>query len=175
LFTPGSPADGVKTGNLSQGLAGLPAFDPEAPLLSTGAAALRALAEDEPGVSALIVDVEAAEQEALKAAVAEMKARLSAAGNNQDIASLAVSPFGLPSFAIPSLASPSVLNVAVPVIYRLQADTRSDNDGSSPLQGSAVFVGGFISLIADMMNDMQTTPLKIFPLILRRLMESPPT
>jgi hypothetical protein len=56
-----------------------------------------------------------------------------------------------------------VLNVAVPVSYRLQADTRSDNEGSSPLQGSAVFVGGFISLIANMMNDMQATPTQSIP------------
>jgi hypothetical protein len=163
LFTPGSPANGVKTGKIDQGLAGLPAFDPEAPLLSPGAAALRALAADEPGVSALVDDVEAAERAVLKAAIAEMKARLGDAGNSQNFASLAVSPFGGSSFVSPTLASPSVLNVAVPVSYRLQADTRSDNDGSSPLQGSAVFVGGFISIIADMMNDMQATPTKSIP------------
>jgi hypothetical protein len=163
LFTPGNPANGVKTGDISQGLAGLPAFDPEAPLLSPGAAALRALAADEPGVAALVDDVEAAERAALEAAIADMKTRLGATGNSQNFVSLAVSPFGGSSFVSPTLASPSVLNVAVPVSYRLQADTRSDNDGSSPLQGSAVFVGGFISIIADMMNDMQATPTQSIP------------
>jgi hypothetical protein len=163
LFAPTSQANGVKSGNIDQGLAGIPAFDPEAPLLSPGAAALRALAADEPGVAALVDDVEAAERAALKAAIAEMKARLDATSNSQNFASLAVSPFGRSSFVSPTLASPSALNVAVPVSYRLQADTRPDNDGSSPLMGDAVLVGGFISVIADMMNDLQATPTKSFP------------
>ncbi|HLP81740.1 MAG TPA: hypothetical protein VK141_07110, partial [Nitrosomonas sp.] len=73
---------------IGQSAASLPMLDPEAPLPSPGAAQLRTLLADEPGIVALISDVEIAEQAAMKAAVADLQTHLSPASSKPDFVSL---------------------------------------------------------------------------------------
>ena len=92
---------------IGQSAANLPVLDPEAPLPSPGAAQLRSLPADEPGIVALIGDVETAEQAAMKAAVADLQAHLSPTGSALEFASLDTSPFGISPFMISSSARQS--------------------------------------------------------------------
>ncbi len=73
---PTTNKDGVYSGDLNQ-IEELPDYDPEAPLPSPGAAALRALALLEPGVAELESDVEAAERAAFNALLTDLQAQLS--------------------------------------------------------------------------------------------------
>ena len=59
---------------LNSSVADLPVLDLEGPLPSPGAALLKALAVDEPGVAALVDDVEASERAALQAAIEVLQA-----------------------------------------------------------------------------------------------------
>jgi len=69
---------------IGQRTTSLPTLDPATPLPSPGAAQLRTLLADEPGISALIADVEAAEQAALQAAITELQAQQGASGSIPD-------------------------------------------------------------------------------------------
>ena len=77
----GVSPDGVVVGDLNFDPDGLPTFDPEAPLPSPGAAALRALMVLDPSVAELESDVEAAERAAMAALLTDIQSQLSA-GNS---------------------------------------------------------------------------------------------
>ncbi len=87
LFTPKDSQNDEKPGNVNLSVADLPVLDLEGPLPSPGAASLKALAVDEPGVAALVDDVEASERAALQAAIEELQAQLPPTGFTQDFAS----------------------------------------------------------------------------------------
>ncbi len=75
LFTPKESQNDSKLGNVNLSVTDLPPLDLEGSLPSPGAASLRALAVDEPGVAALVDDVEASERAALQAAIEELQAQ----------------------------------------------------------------------------------------------------
>ncbi len=163
LLSPNSQTNDVKAGNISQGLASLPGFDPNAPLLSPGATSLRALAADEPAVMALVDDVEMVERAALKAAITEVKMQFGISDIRQNFPPLAVSPVEGSGFVIPLLGRPLVLDVAIPLGEGLIAANRSSYSDSSPLLGDGVFIGGFTSLLGDMGIDMPAFPTRSVP------------
>lgn len=104
LLSPDNESHLPDVNGIGQGIANLPALDPEGPLPSPGAVQLRTLPADEPGIAALIDDVETAEQAAMKAAVADLQAGLDPAGNLAGFASLVTSPFDPSAFTLPSSA-----------------------------------------------------------------------
>ncbi len=61
LFTPKDSQNDGKLGNFNPSVADFPVLDLEGPLPSPGAALLKAQALDEPGIAALMSDLEAAE------------------------------------------------------------------------------------------------------------------
>jgi hypothetical protein len=74
--------DGVVVGDLHLASDELPTYDPEAPLPSPGAAALRALMVLDPSVAELEGDVEAAERAAMSALLADLQAQLAVVSGN---------------------------------------------------------------------------------------------
>ncbi len=87
VFTPKSPDVGVvPPGDISKVFDNLPTYDPNAPLPSPGAAALRALTVFDPGVAVLESDVEASERAAIQAILSDLQIQLGA-GNGAEIAS----------------------------------------------------------------------------------------
>jgi hypothetical protein len=102
LFAPKTLKGGLVPIDLNNVIAEIPTYDPAAPPPSPGAAALRALAVIEPGVSILESDVEAAEQAAMKAGAAELQAQMPVSSTSLELASLTASRFGTSAFMIPS-------------------------------------------------------------------------
>ena len=117
LFTPKESQNDEKLGNVTPSVADLPVLDLEGPLPSPGAASLRALAVDEPGVAVLVDDVEASERAALQAAIEILQAQLPPTSYTQDLASADGSQFETSSAVPPAvkgfLSKPAML----PVIY----------------------------------------------------------
>jgi hypothetical protein len=79
LFAPTSS----KNSDINQIFDEVPAYDPEAPLPSSGAAALRLLAELDPSVGVLETDVEESEREALNALLADLQVQLDEGNGKQ--------------------------------------------------------------------------------------------
>ncbi len=147
LFTPASSKDGAVAGDINQDFDNLPIFDPEAPLPSPGAMALRALAELDPSVAVLESDVEAAEQAALNALVADLQAQLDA-GGDIEVPFLPSQP-GSAKIAIPAPA------ISFPTNYNLMGNF----DGPIDTSGAAAASGGMISLLSDKLTQyIPTTP-----------------
>lgn len=134
---------------IGRGAANLPVLDPQAPLPSPGAAQLRTLLADNPGISALIDDVETAEQAAMKAAVADLQAHLSPA-SSLDLESLATSSFGISAFMIPSSARQSTSGDVLLVSYGQPGVLQQGNGGLSP--------ASLIGLLSSMFTDMFSIP-----------------
>jgi hypothetical protein len=109
LFTPKGSQNDSKLGNVNPSVADFPVLDLEGPLPSPGAALLKAQALDEPGIAALISDLEAAEQATLKAAVADLQAKMNTSSNALIFASLESSPPMISTFLIPSSAKQSAI------------------------------------------------------------------
>jgi hypothetical protein len=139
LFTPTSSKDGLDTGDIKLEFDELPTFDPEAPLPSPGAAALRALIELDPSVAILESDVEAADRAAMNALLADLQAQLSA--GSIEVLKLA-SHSGTAKLAIPSL------EFSVPTDYNLVGDF---DGGTSTSNGAAI-----ITAVVSGWNDQMT-------------------
>lgn len=101
----GVSPDGVVVGDLNLAFDELPTYDPDAPLPSPGAAALRALMVLDPSVADLEGDVEAAERAAMSALLADIQAQLTAVSGNGFV-SLA-SKYGAGKVAILAPYSPA--------------------------------------------------------------------
>jgi hypothetical protein len=154
LFTPkGSQNDG-KLGNYHPSVADIPVLDLEGPLPSPGAASLKALAVDVPGVAVLVDDVEASERAALQAAIEELQAQLPPTSYTQDFASTGGSLSETSSAVRPIvkgfLAKPAML----PVVYRPPAAVFSAEDGLSGLSAASI-----IGLLSSMFTDMFSIPV----------------
>ncbi len=157
LFTPKESKNDSKLGNVNLSVTDFPVLDLEGPLPSPGAASLRTLAVDEPGVAVLVDDVEASEQAALQAAIEELQAQMPPTSYNQDLASAGGLLFETSGEFRPAvkgfLAKPAML----PVVYNPPATVRSDGDGIS--EGS--FVGLLVSGINDhFINELPAMPTK---------------
>lgn len=133
---------------IGQGAANLPVLDPEAPLPSPGAAQLRTLLADEPGIVTLVDDVETAEQAAMKAAVADLQAHLSSTSSTLEFASLGTSELGKSTFKIPSSARQSTTGDVLLVSYRQPSVLQPADGGLSP----ASMIGLLSSLFTDMFS-----------------------
>jgi len=116
--------DGVVAGDSSQVFDELPTFDPEAPLPSPGAAALRALMALDPSVAGLESDVEAAECAAFNALLADLQAQLGV-GNDIEVPFLA-SQFGGAKVAI--LAAPASFPAGNNLLGDLDGPINTGND-----------------------------------------------
>ena len=150
LFTPTSSTSEVVPGDIKQVIDELPAFDPEAPLPSPGAMALRALAVLDPGVAILESDVEAAERAALNALFADLQAQLEA-GSGIEVPFLPSQP-GSAKVAIPPAA------ITFPANYNLKGNF----DGAINTTGAASASGGLISIMSDKLTPyIPTTPTGI--------------
>lgn len=135
---------------IGQGAANLPVLDPEAPLPSPGAAQLRTLLADEPGIVTLVDDVETAEQAAMKAAVADLQAHLSSTSSTLEFASLGTSELGKSTFKIPSSARQSTTGDVLLVSYRQPSVLQPADGGLSP--------ASMIGLLSSMFTDMFSLP-----------------
>ena len=120
----GVSPDGVVVGDLNFEPDELPTFDPEAPLPSPGAAALRALMVLDPSVAALESDVEAAERAAMIALLADIQAQLSA-GNGIGSIPLASQPGGA---KVATLALDSSIPVGDNLMVDPYASVNTGND-----------------------------------------------
>ncbi|RPJ22887.1 MAG: hypothetical protein EHM33_22405 [Chloroflexi bacterium] len=138
LFTSTSNKDGVVPGDLNQVSSELPIYDPEAPLPSPGAAALRALAVLEPGVAELQGDVEAAERAALNAIIADLSAKT---GSSIEL------PFPISQLEGAKVAIPA-REFSVPANYKLVGDF---DEGISTANDAST-----ITLVASGWNDLFT-------------------
>ena len=144
--------------NISQSAINLPVLDPEAPLPSPGAAQLRTLPAGGSDISTLIGDLEAAEQAAMKAVVADLKAQMPVSNFPLKHASLSASPFGTSAFMIPS-PSKHLANGEVFLLRYYQSDVIYQADGGL----SAASVIGFISsMFTDIFNIPVAFPTKSF-------------
>jgi hypothetical protein len=134
-----------------QYLASLPVLDPQAPLPSPGAAQLRSLLADEPGIDSLIDDVEMAEQAALQAALADLQAQLGSAHNSRDPAPFAASPFGALTLLIPSSAGQSTTDAVSLASY---SQPRAVQPADAGLSAASV-IGLLSSAFSDMLSGVQ--------------------
>jgi hypothetical protein len=156
LFTPKESQNDEKLGNFTPSVADLPTLDLEGPLPSPGAALLKELAVDEPGVSALVDDVEASERAALQAAIEILQAQLPPTGYNQDLASLSGSIPETSSAVRPAVKGFLSKPVMVSALNSPSLAVRSDGEsGLSP--GS--MVGLLVSMFGDIfINQLPATP-----------------
>lgn len=151
LFTPKEAQNDGKLGNVNLSVADLPVLDLEGPLPSPGAASLKALAVDEPGVAGLVDDVEASERAALQAAIEELQAQLSPTSYNQDLASVGGSLSETSSAFRPAVKGFFAKPAMIPVVYSPPAAARSDEGGLSP--------ASMIGLLSGMFTDMFSIPV----------------
>jgi hypothetical protein len=115
----------------------LPAYDPAAPLPSSGAAALDALTELNPSVAVLKDDVQASEREALNALLADLQIQLGAETGTE--VPFLFSQSGSAKAAIPAAA------VSFPADHNLLGDL----DGSGNFSFEAMFVAILTSQVID--------------------------
>lgn len=134
--------------SVGRNTASLPVLDPQAPLPSPGAAQLRTLLADQPGIAALIGDVETAEQAAMQAAVADLQAHLSRADGAADIAGLGTSAFGPPELPVPFSARQSTAADAFLVSYSQPSAVQPADAGLSPAMLLGLITSGFTDIFA---------------------------
>ena len=151
LFTPKESQTDEKPGNVNLSVADFPALDLEGPLPSPGAASLKALAMDEPGVAALVDDMEASERAALQAAIEELQAQLPPTGYTQDIVSAGGSLSETLSAVRPTVKGFFAKPAMIPVVYSPPAAVRSAEGGLSP--------ASMIGLLSGMFTDMFSIPV----------------
>jgi hypothetical protein len=151
LFTPKNTQNEGKLGNFNPSVADLPVLDLEGPLPSPGAASLKTLAVDEPGVAALVDDVEASERAAFQAAIEELQAQLPPTGYTQDLASTGLSLSKNSSAVHPTVKGFLAKPAMIPVVYSPPAAVRSAEDGLSP--------ASMIGLLSSMFTDTFSLPV----------------
>ena len=156
LFTPKESQTDGKLGNITPNVADLPVLDLEGPLQSPGAASLRALAVDEPGVAVLVDDVEASERAAFQAAIEILQAQLPPTSSTQNLASADGSQIETSSAVRPAvkgfLSKPAML----PVVYNPPATVRSDGVGISEAATVGLLVSGFSDNFVNQLPAMPT-------------------
>ncbi len=135
LLTPTSSKDGVVTGDINQIFDELPVYDPEVPLPSPGAAALRLLVELDPSVAVLESDLEASEREALNDLLADLQVQ-PGAGNGIQVPFLP-SQNGSAKVAIP------IARASYPAGYKLVGDF-----------GNFSFEAMFIGILSSQASDL---------------------
>ena len=118
----------------------LPAYDPAAPLPSSGAVALDALTELNPSVAVLKDDVQASEREALNALLADLQIQLGAETGT-----------GAP-FLLSQLGSAKAAIPAAPVSFPADYYLLGDLDGSGNFIFEATFVAIFTSQVIDQLS-----------------------
>jgi hypothetical protein len=143
---------------IGQSAANLPVLDPESPLPSPGAAQLRTLLANEPGIVALINDVETAEQALLKVAVADLQVLLNSAINTQKFASMEPSPFGASTFTMPPSARQSAAGDVFLVSYGQPGAIQTADGGLS----AASIIGLISSTFTDYFSLPTAMPIKSF-------------
>jgi hypothetical protein len=143
---------------IGQSVANLPVLDPEAPLPSPGAAQLRTLISDQPGGTALINDMETAEQAAMKAALADLQAKLGPTSNIPDSASLVFTPTGTSALLIPSSARQSTFRDVLLVSYNQTSIIRASDGGLS----AATIIGLLTSMFTDIFSPDIAMPTQKF-------------
>ena len=151
LFTPKESQNDEKLGNFNLNVADIPALDLEGPLPSPGAALLKALAVDEPGVAALVDDVEISERAALQAAIEILQAQLPPTSYTQNLASADGSQFETSSAVPPAVKGFLAKPAMIPVVYNPPATVRSAEGGLSP--------ASMIGLLSSMFTDIFSLPV----------------
>lgn len=135
---------------ISQRAANLPVLDPEASLPSPGAAELGTVLGNDPGTASLISDLEASEQAALKATVADLQAFLSPTSNALIFASLESSPFMTSTVLIPPSAQQLSSGGSLLIHKGKPSVNQSAEKGLSP--------ASMIGLLSGMFTDMFSVP-----------------
>ena len=156
LFTPNESNNDGGVGKTVPNVVDFPVLDINGPLPSPGAASLKELAMDEPGVSALIPDVEASERAAIQAAIEFMMTQLPPTSNNQDLTLQAGSQTETLIRALTAGKSSLAKPAMVPVAYVPPAAVRSDAGGGL---GEGAFVGLLVSMFGDIfINQLPAMP-----------------
>jgi hypothetical protein len=137
LFTPTSNNADVAPDGLNHIFDNLPPYDPEAPLPSPGATALRLLQELDPSVSVLETDVEASERAALNSLLDDLQVQLDA-GSGIEVPFLPSQPG---SVKVAILAAEDSLPVSFQNISAV--------DGTGNFSFEATFIGILISQALD--------------------------
>ena len=155
LFTPKESQNDEKLGNVNPSVADIPVLDLEGPLPSPGAALLMTLALDEPGVAALVDDVEASERAALQAAIEELQAQLPPTSYSRDFAASGVNLSETSSAVRPAAKGFFSKPAMVLAVFSPPAAVRSDGGGLS----AAATVGLIVSAFTDMfVNQLPAVP-----------------
>ena len=147
---PGNGSHLPDINGIGQSASNLPVLDPTAPLPSPGAAQLRTLLADEPGLVTVIADLETAEQAAMKAAVADLQAHLGPTSSTLDFVSLVPSLLGVSPFMIPASARQSTSGDALFVSYSQPGVIQQAGGGISP--------AALIGLLSSMFTDIFSLP-----------------
>jgi len=137
LFTRPSSNISAVAGDIQQEFDKLPAYDPQAPMPSPGATALRLLMELDPSVAVLESDLEASEREALRALLSDLQVQLDA-GSGIEV------PF-LPS-------QPGIVKVAILVAedsLAVSSHKIGAVDGTGNFSFEAMFIGILTSQASD--------------------------
>ena len=151
FFTP----DSMDVSQNSKEVADFLPFDTQTPLPSPGAAALRILAEDEPGVAALVDDVEAAERAALEAVLEELKLQTGADGITEPVGLGLISPFTISNVDHPIIMGTSAEGALLPVIYSGHFSPPAEDGNES---------GGFVmGELVSMFSDVFVSEMPAFP------------
>lgn len=157
--TPKGSLEVVKDVSIGKNLVPPQLLDIEAPLPSPGAALLMALAVDEPGVAALVDDVEASERAAIQAVIDELQAQLPQTSSTGDLTALAASISKVSNAARPAGKSSFAKPAMVPVVYVPPAAVRSEKGSLS----AASMVGLLVSMFGDtFINQLPAMPTKSF-------------
>ena len=146
LFAPKESQNDIKPGKNIPSVAALPVFDLEGPLPSPGAALLRTLTVDEPGVAALADDVEASERAAMKAVTEQLKAQMPPTSNTQDFTAPAAFLFETSIAALPAVRGSNAKPAMVSFVYSPPAALRSD--GGAGLSNASL-IGTITSFYSD--------------------------
>ncbi len=142
---------------IGQSIASLPVLDPAAPLPSPGAAQLKTMLADEPGIIDLIGDVETAEQAALQAAVAELQSQQSATGSIPNLATFATSSPDAAVITNSSSTRQSPGGVSFVSFSRPRVKQQADSGISA-----AMMIGLITSMFTDMFSVPGAMPTRSF-------------
>jgi hypothetical protein len=157
LFTPKDSQNDEKLGNVNLSVTDVPVLDLEGPLPSPGAASLKALAVDEPGVAALVNDVEASERAALQAAIEELQAQLPPTSYTQDLATVGGSLSETSGVVRPAVKGFFAKPAMLPVVYSPPAAVRLDEGGISTAATVGLIVSAFTDMFVNQLPAMPTT------------------
>jgi len=152
------PSHIANINSISQSATHLPVLDPAGKLPSPGAVLLRTLPPGGADISALTGEIEAAEQAALKAGAAGLKAKMPVSSIPLDPAPLSASPFSSSAYMLPSPSGQPADGEVHLMSYNQPEVIQAAEAGLSP----ASVIGLISSMFIDIFNIPKAFPTQKF-------------